>query len=113
MQSVVHSRSVFAVTLGLLMCASVAVPMRAQQGPNSSTISGTVLDQAGKALSGATVTAKSAASGSSGTATSGADGHFSVTGLTTGTYTLETSSPGLDSTIVKRPSPTWLLPFQM
>ena len=81
------------IALSLLICA-IAVPMRAQPGPNSSTLSGTVVDQAGKALHGATVVAKNTAGGTFATATSGADGHFSVIGLAAGTYTVETSAPG-------------------
>ena len=82
------------IALSLLICALVAGPMRAQQGSNSSTLSGTVLDQAGKALDNATVVAKNTAAGTSAKATSGSDGHFSVTGLSAGTYTVETSAPG-------------------
>jgi iron complex outermembrane receptor protein len=82
------------VKVGLLIFSMVALPMLAQQGPDSSTLSGTVVDQAGKAVNGATVAAKSNTAGTSATATSSADGHFAMSGLAAGTYTVETSAPG-------------------
>ena len=59
----------------------------------SGTISGTILDQAGKAVPGAAVTVKSETA-TSGTGTSDSDGKFSVTGLGAGEYSVEASAPG-------------------
>jgi iron complex outermembrane receptor protein len=63
--------------------------LRAQQGG----IAGIVLDQAGKSIAGAAVTVRNDASFSQ-AATTDAEGHFSVTGLAAGTYSIESSSPG-------------------
>jgi iron complex outermembrane receptor protein len=58
------------------------------------SISGTVYDQAQKPIPGATVTAKSAAGAAAGNTTTDADGHYTLSGLAAGTYTIETKSPG-------------------
>jgi iron complex outermembrane receptor protein len=57
------------------------------------TITGNVIDQAGKAVAGASIAVKGDA-GVKNNATADAEGHFSVTGLAAGTYTVETTSPG-------------------
>jgi iron complex outermembrane receptor protein len=75
-----------------LICAVVMMPLRAQNGEG--TLTGSVLDQAGKAIPGASVTVKSAGGLVSGTSTSDDAGHFSIGGLAAGTYTVETTSPG-------------------
>jgi iron complex outermembrane receptor protein len=64
----------------------------AQSG--SGTLTGTILDQSGKSVLGANITVKNDAGLVSGTATADADGHFTVSGLAAGTYTVETRSPG-------------------
>ncbi len=83
-----NCRSLFAAFL--LISAASLVPLRAQ----TAALSGTILDQAGKSIANASVTAKNDASGASATATSDAEGHFSIPGLTPGTYTVQTTSLG-------------------
>jgi iron complex outermembrane recepter protein len=83
---------VFAVGVSLLLIESGLAPLRAQEG--AGTITGTILDQAGKSIGAASVTVKNDSPTLSRTATTDNDGHFSVTGLTAGTYTVEASSPG-------------------
>ena len=78
--------------LSALFCAIAIMPLWAQNG--TGTLAGTVLDQAGKAISGAALIAKSEGGSASSTATSDNDGKFSISGLAAGTYTVETSSPG-------------------
>jgi iron complex outermembrane receptor protein len=68
------------------------LPLRAQGG--GGTITGTIVDQAGKSLEGATVNVRTGAGVTVATANADAEGHFSVTGLAPGTYTVETVSPG-------------------
>jgi iron complex outermembrane receptor protein len=57
------------------------------------SITGNVIDQAGKAVAGATVAVKNDA-GFRKDATADSEGHFSVTGLAAGTYNVDTTSPG-------------------
>ena len=68
-----------------------ATSMRAQSG---GTIAGTVIDQAGKTVPGAAVTVKNESGAASGSVVTDNEGHFSVTGLAAGTYSVETSEPG-------------------
>jgi iron complex outermembrane recepter protein len=56
-------------------------------------ISGNIVDQAGKPVEGAVVSVISGGA-VTGTGTSDPKGHFAVSGLAAGTYTVETSSPG-------------------
>jgi len=79
----------FAATL--VMTFFAAGSLMAQSG---GTITGTVLDQAAKTITGASITVKSESGAASGTATTGAEGKFSVSGLAAGSYTVETSAPG-------------------
>src|SRR5215469_2155799 len=81
--------SVSALALVLL---SVPFYLAAQ---STGTITGTVVDQAGKSVSGASVTARTeAGSGVSGTATTDAEGQFSIANLAPATYTVEATEPG-------------------
>lgn len=82
-------RSVF--TLGGLLAMTFPAVLQAQSG---GTITGTVLDQAAKAVAGAAVTVKREAGSISGSATTDNEGRFSVGGLPAGIYTIETSEPG-------------------
>ena len=86
-------RGVSAVSLCLLFTALAAVPMRAQQGAGA-TIGGTVLDQAGKPISGAAVAVKNEATAASQAFTTDAEGHFSASGLAAGAYAIEVTAPG-------------------
>jgi len=58
------------------------------------SITGAVLDQAGKAIQGANVTVKNDAGSPAATATTDNDGRFTAGGLAPATYTVETSAPG-------------------
>jgi hypothetical protein len=75
--------------LGFALCILLLATLTYAQ---SSTLAGTVLDKAGKPIPGAAVTVKNEASGSVSKATTGEDGHFSVSGLTAGVYTVEVSA---------------------
>jgi iron complex outermembrane receptor protein len=81
---------VFAVSLCVLF-GVLSAPLQAQSG---GTIAGTVIDPAGKAVQGAGVTVKNDAGSVAGMATTDDSGHFSVAGLSAGTFTVETTSPG-------------------
>ena len=45
------------LAVSLLFCAAAGIPLRAQQDAGAATLTGTVLDQSGKAIQGATVKA--------------------------------------------------------
>jgi len=77
---------VFAMFLG-------ALALQAQ-----SSLAGTVLDQAGKAVPNATVTVKNESTGALRALTTDADGRFSAAGLPAGAYTVEASAPGFATT---------------
>jgi iron complex outermembrane receptor protein len=68
------------------------MPLCAQQG--GATIAGSILDQAGKAIGGATVQVKNETGSLNGSATTDDAGHFTISGLAAGTYTIETSALG-------------------
>jgi iron complex outermembrane recepter protein len=87
----IRRRSALAVTAVLLLGVAAPTRLLAQSG---GTISGAVLDQLGKSIPGAKVTAKSDAGAVSGSTTTDADGHFTIGGLAAGTYSVETTSPG-------------------
>ncbi|MBZ5603634.1 MAG: TonB-dependent receptor [Acidobacteriia bacterium] len=57
-------------------------------------MNGTVLDQAGKSLPGATVEVRNDATGVAKSATTDSDGRFSVTDLSPGAYSIRVAAPG-------------------
>src|ERR1019366_501728 len=81
-----------AAALCVLLGAGLPAKLGAQDG--GSALAGTVLDQAGKTIQGATIVAKNDSGAVSKGAESDANGHFSVTGLAAGTYTVETTATG-------------------
>src|ERR1035438_9759426 len=80
------------VGLSLLWVESGVAPLRAQG--SGAKIGGTVLDQAGKPIGAASVTMKGDTAIGNRAVISEPDGHFSITGVPAGTYTLETTAPG-------------------
>ncbi|MXO65584.1 TonB-dependent receptor [Altericroceibacterium endophyticum] len=73
---------------------AVAAPAAAQDY-TAGALTGTVVDETGNAVAGATVTITSQAQGFNRTATSGQNGNFRFTGLSSGAYNVEVSAPGL------------------
>jgi iron complex outermembrane receptor protein len=63
------------------------------QSADSASLTGTVLDVAGKPIPGAAVSVKNEANGATRQTPSGADGKFSITALPAGTYSVEVSAP--------------------
>ena len=76
----------------LAMCLCGFLRLQAQSA-DSASLTGTVLDVAGKPIPGAAVSVKNEANGATRQAPSGADGKFSVTGLPAGTYSVEVTAP--------------------
>ncbi len=79
------------LALGISLCAAGFGPLDAQQG---GTISGTVLDQAGKPIPSAAVEVRNESTGASRTVLAGVDGKFSVSDLAPGTYSIFVSATG-------------------
>ena len=87
-------RRVSGAGLCMLFSALGAVPLGAQPSANGASVGGTVVDQAGKAILGAAVTVKNEATGGSQMLATDTEGHFSVSGLPAGSYTIVVSAPG-------------------
>src|SRR3569833_426892 len=79
-----------AIRVCIVLCAG-GLMLNAQSG---GSIAGTVLDQAGKAIQGASITVKNDAGASAATAATDNAGHFDVSSHTPTNYTVETSAPG-------------------
>jgi hypothetical protein len=73
---------------------ALAGSYRAQANAAQGTVAGTVTDTTGAAIAGATVTVTDAATNSSRTAKSDANGHYAVEGLAPGNYNVEAAAPG-------------------
>ena len=83
--------------LGAFLFVQAVGPVRLQaQGDTvgTATIAGTVFDPADNAIPQATVAVRNEASGSVRTATTSADGHFAVTNLPAGDYSVDVSASG-------------------
>jgi len=79
------------IILAALLFAQVAAFAQGDTG----TLSGTVKDQNGAIVPGATVTAKNERTGEERTATSNTDGYFSIPALKASTYALTATATGL------------------
>jgi iron complex outermembrane recepter protein len=79
------------VCVWMLLVAIGSIQLHAQ---GNSTLNGTVLDQVGKAIPGASVVVKNEATGTTSTVVADSDGHFTAPGLVAGTYTVQVSVPG-------------------
>ena len=89
-------RRVLSVSVCALLCATGPIRLRAQQ--DTPLLAGTVLDASGKAIQNAVVVVKNESTGLNRSATTDADGHFAVSGLPVGVYTIEASASGFAPT---------------
>ncbi len=78
--------------VALMLSAAVCAPAAAQIGGGA--LAGQVVDQAGAAIAGATVTITAVGTKLSRTATTGLEGTYAVTGLAPGTYRVEIEADG-------------------
>jgi len=85
---------VLAMAGGGLAVASIAAPAAAQDY-TAGAISGTVVDDAGAPVAGATVSATSVSQGFTRTATTGANGSFSFNSLPSGSYNITVTGSGI------------------
>jgi len=86
-----------AVTACLFVLAAVLMLTPAIAQTTSATLQGTVSDTKGGMISKASVTARNEATGRSTTATADAEGHFSISGLSVGSYTVVATAPGFQT----------------
>ena len=92
-------RRMCTLALAALLSLPILVPVTtpslfAQTASGVSTITGTVLDPNGNVLPSATVLLKSDSSSLTRKANADATGHFSISGLPAGVYTISVSAPG-------------------
>jgi hypothetical protein len=80
--------------LSVLVIAAVMAPSLMAQSLVTGDITGTVTDPSGAVVSGATVSAKSNANGSTRTATTGSNGTYRFSLLNPGSYTVSVSASG-------------------
>ena len=85
---------VLAMAGGGLAVASIAAPAAAQDY-TAGAVSGTVVDDAGAPVAGATVSATSVSQGFTRTATTGANGSFSFNSLPSGSYNITVTGSGI------------------
>src|SRR6516164_3455056 len=86
-------KRVLVVSVFVILCTAISLPVQAQTLGSTGTISGRVLDQSGTVIPAATVSIKNDLTGAMTTAPTDATGRFSTT-LPIGTYTLEVVVPG-------------------
>src|SRR5262249_18757725 len=84
--------SMFVITAVFL--TSLPASLLSQAAGSYATISGTVLDPDKTAVPNAGVSVRNDLTGATRSTTTAADGHFEVSSLPVGTYTIEVSSPG-------------------
>src|SRR5580765_994905 len=77
-----------------------AVSGIAQAQATAADLSGTVLDQTGAVVAGATVQAKNTGTGISRTATSGAEGNYQMIGLPPGEYEISTEAASFKKSVI-------------
>jgi hypothetical protein len=80
--------------LAVLVIAAVTVPSLVAQSLVSGDLTGTVTDPSGAVVSGATVTLKSDANGSTRTSTTGSNGTYRFSLLSPGSYTVSVNAQG-------------------
>lgn len=90
-ESVLPKR-VLALSVVLLLICSVGVGLRAQVA--TASIQGTVTDPSGAAWPNATITVKNSGTGATVSTVTDSQGRYSVTGLTPGTYEVDTEARG-------------------
>src|SRR5262249_31856688 len=85
-----------AVAAAVVVAALLLLSSAARAPSDSRTISGVVLDPDAKAVVDAVVMVRSEGASDSQSTTTDKSGHFSVSGLRPGAYTIEVAVPGFD-----------------
>ncbi len=86
------ARGVLALSVSVFLLIGGPARLSAQQA--DATLTGTIVDQSGKAIQNASVVVKNDATGVVRSVTTGEDGRFSVSGIPPGSYTIEASAAG-------------------
>ena len=82
------------LAIGAVAFSIVSGPVRLMAQQAEDTLAGDVFDQAGKAVPDAAIVVKNDAGTVSKNTTTNADGHFNLTGLPSGLYSIQVSAPG-------------------
>ncbi len=93
MQDVLNRCGCVLAVICLIVCATA---LQAQQDAGGVPVAGTVVDQSGKAIAGASVVVKKEAADFVRSLTTDGEGHFSTT-VSAGSYTIEVSAPGFST----------------
>src|ERR1700721_100050 len=97
-EETMHTRNMkLALVLLFVVCAGGALPVQAQS-TSSGTVAGSVTDQTGAVVAGATVTVTDTATHSARTTTTNAAGRYAYVDVNPGTYTIEVTKPGFETT---------------
>jgi iron complex outermembrane receptor protein len=99
-----HRRVISFVCVLALFSLPLSRTLRAQQPDNSASISGTIVDSHGAAVARATVVVKNQATGVQSQANADGVGHFAITGIAAGSYTVTVSASGFGETTQKNVS---------
>src|ERR1051326_1512349 len=83
--------------LTLSVCISCSLPSVLAQSEASATLTGSVRDQSGTPIVSAVVTLRNEATGASSRATTDTAGHYSISSLAAGSYTVEVSAPNFST----------------
>ena len=90
-------RSIFAFSIAFVIAALLAFMPSGIAQQLTGTLSGTVYDQAGRAVPNAQVSLKNEASGDERTATSDGSGHFTITAVQPASYSISVMAKGFSS----------------
>jgi len=97
-----HIRSVkSALVLLLVVCVGSALPAWAQS-TSTGTVAGSVTDQSGAVVAGATITLTDTATHNARSATTNATGRYIYVDVNPGIYTITVSKPGFETTKTER-----------
>jgi hypothetical protein len=86
----------------LLFCVMTTVPAHSQVDVSAATIKGTIKDQQGAVVAGATITAKSIERGITRSDKTGSEGTYIIPTLQPGPYQIRIEAPGFEARVVER-----------
>src|SRR5271168_4368863 len=80
--------------MSFIILVGVALPRLVSAQSNTGTLEGTVVDPSARTIAGASVTVRSQAGQSLYQASTNNKGEFTISGIPSGSYTVEVSAPG-------------------